>query len=211
MKICEIYTSIQGESSYAGTPCTFIRLTGCNLRCTYCDTRYAYDEGNELSEDAILKQVKDAGVQLVEITGGEPLLQQGVYHLITRLLEDGYLVMIETNGSQDIKDIHRKAIVILDIKTPGSGAHREMNFANMDVLKPNDEVKFVITCQEDYMWAKGIIGQYRLHEKCLILLSPAYGMLEPGHLVQWILADRLPVRLNLQIHRYIFPDKTRGV
>ncbi len=211
MKVCEIYTSIQGESSYAGMPCTFIRMTGCNLRCTYCDTAYAYSEGTNLAEEDILKKVRDAGIQLVEVTGGEPLLQQGVFHLITRLVEEGFAVMLETNGSQDIKDINREAIIILDIKTPGSGMHGEMNFSNMEMLKPNDEVKFVITSREDYVWSKEIIGRYRLNEKCRLLFSPAYGMLDPEDLAKWILGDRLRVRLNLQLHRYIFRGNLRGV
>jgi 7-carboxy-7-deazaguanine synthase len=211
MKVCEIYTSIQGESSYAGMPCTFIRMTGCNLRCAYCDTAYAYFEGTYLAEEDILKKVRDAGVQLVEITGGEPLLQQGVFHLITRIVEEGFAVMLETNGSQDIKDINREAIIILDIKTPGSGMDGEMNFSNMEMLKPNDEVKFVITSREDYVWSKEIIERYRLNEKCRLLFSPAYRILDPEDLAQWILGDRLRVRLNLQLHKYIFHGTRRGV
>lgn len=207
MKVCEIFKSIQGESSYAGIPCLFIRLTGCNLRCTYCDTKYAYFEGEELSEEKILSEVHRAGISLVEITGGEPLLQKEVYHLIKILLDDGYMVLIETNGSMNIKDIDRRAIIILDIKTPGSGMVKEMDFLNLDYIKNTDEIKFVITDRNDYEWTKEIIQQYKLKDRCHILISPAYGILQPEELAKWILDDSLEVRLNLQLHKYIFKSE----
>lgn len=203
MKVCEIFTSIQGESSYSGMPCTFIRLTGCNLRCLYCDTQYAYYEGKEVSEDEIMRKVKDAGIKLVEITGGEPLLQKGVYHLIERLLDEGYKVLIETNGSLCIKEIDRRAVVVLDIKTPGSGMSDKMDFSNLNLLKSIDEIKFVIINRRDYEWSKEIISRHRLMEKCHILLSPAYKILSPEDLAKWMVNDRLGARLNLQLHRYI--------
>ncbi len=204
MKVCEIFKSIQGESSYAGMPCFFIRLTGCNLRCTYCDTKYAYFEGEELSEERILSEVHRAGISLVEITGGEPLLQKEVYHLIKTLLDNNYKLLIETNGSMSIKDIDRRAVVILDIKTPGSGMVREMDFLNLDYIKDTDEIKFVITDRKDYEWTKDIIQQYNLKDRCHILVSPAYGILQPEVLAKWILDDGLELRLNLQLHKYIF-------
>jgi 7-carboxy-7-deazaguanine synthase len=211
MKICEIFTSIQGESSYAGFPCTFIRLTGCNLRCTYCDTTYAYADGTEYSEDEVRGAVTDAGVSLVEITGGEPLLQREVYHLITLLADSGYAVLVETNGSMDIRGIDSRAVVILDMKTPGSGMSGEMDFSNLGSVKQNDEVKFVLTGKDDYVWAKEIMSNYGLQKKCRVLFSPAYGILPPAILAEWICADRLNVRLNLQLHNYIFGPGRKGV
>lgn len=211
MKVCEIFSSIQGESSYAGFPCTFVRLTGCNLRCTYCDTQYAYSEGSELSEEDIISRVSNAGFNLVEITGGEPLLQKEVYPLIKRLIEEGYTVLVETNGSQSIRDIDRRAVVILDIKTPGSGMHEEMDLSNLDNIKNKDEVKFVITGSADYEWSKDIIHKFRLANRSGILLSPAYGILAPKDLAKWMLQDRIKARLNLQIHKYMFDPAKRGV
>ncbi len=211
MKVCEIFTSIQGESSYAGMPCTFIRLTGCNLRCSYCDTTYAYYEGRDLSEDEIVNEVRRSVINLVEITGGEPLLQKKVYHLIKRLLDEGYTVLVETNGSQSIKEIDKRAVVILDIKVPGSGMSKEMDFSNLDSIKSNDEIKFVITNRMDYKWSKEIIDRYRLIDKCHLLLSPAFGILPPADLARWLLEDRLTVRLNLQLHKYIFSPDRKGV
>ena len=211
MKICEIFTSIQGESSYAGLPCTFIRLTGCNLRCTYCDTTYAYAEGSERSKEKIMGVVRDSGVKLVEVTGGEPLLQEDVYPLIESLLDSGYTVLVETNGSMSIREIDRRAVVILDIKTPGSGMSGEMDFSNVAHLKQSDEIKFVLTGRTDYEWAKGIMSRYALGEKCHVLLSPVFGNLSPEQLAGWILEDRLNVRLNLQLHTYIFGPGRKGV
>jgi 7-carboxy-7-deazaguanine synthase len=210
MKICEIFTSIQGESSYAGMLCTFIRMTGCNLRCSYCDTAYAYDEGKELSEDEIMSEVKHAGINLVEITGGEPLLQKEVYHLIERLLDGSYKVLVETNGSINIKEIDRRAVVILDIKTPGSGMSEKMDLSNLDDLKSTDEVKFVITNRTDYEWAKGIIVRYNIPDRCNVLMSPAFGILPPEDLAKWMLEDRLKARLNLQLHKYIYSSGGSG-
>jgi 7-carboxy-7-deazaguanine synthase len=211
MRVCEIFMSIQGESSHTGMPCTFIRMTGCNLRCSYCDTTYAYDEGIEFSEEDIFKKVRNAGIRLVEITGGEPLLQKGIYRLIERLLDDGYKVLIETNGSINIKDVNKRAVVILDIKTPGSGMCEEMDLSNIDYIKNNDEIKFVITDRIDYEWSKNIIQRYNLTNKCFILMSPAYGILPAEDLAKWMLEDRLEARLNLQIHKYIFGPDRKGI
>lgn len=212
MKVCEIFTSIQGESTYVGLPCTFVRLSGCNLRCSYCDTQYAYEEGVELSADEIVNRVAETGVNLVEITGGEPLLQEEVVkRLIERFLDTGYTVLLETNGSINIKGLERRIVIILDIKTPGSGMSHEMDFANFEYLKPSDEVKFVLCDRRDYDWAKKVISDYRLTGKCTVLLSPAYGILKPEDLIQWMLEDRLNVRLNLQIQKYIYGKHTRKV
>lgn len=211
MRVCEIFTSIQGESGYAGIPCTFVRMTGCNLRCSYCDTQFAYTEGRERSEGDILREVSRAGIKLVEITGGEPLLQRDVYPLIEKLAETGCKVLVETNGSLSIKEVDKRAVVILDIKTPGSGMSEKMDLSNLDIVKQTDEVKFVITDGADYEWAKELIYEYNLLEKCRILLSPAYGLLYPEDLARWMIADRLQARLNLQLQKYIFGPERRGV
>jgi len=211
MKVCEIFSSIQGESSFAGLPCTFIRLTGCNLRCSYCDTSYAYYEGQELTADEIIREVQRTGINLVEITGGEPLLQNEAHLLTKRLIDEGYKVLVETNGSQDIKKIDKKAIVILDIKTPNSGMSKEMDFSNLNYIKSSDEIKFVITNREDYEWSKEIIQRYKLMEKCKLLFSPAFGILPPETLAKWIIGDKLKIRFNLQLHKYIFSSEQRGI
>jgi 7-carboxy-7-deazaguanine synthase len=211
MRVCEIFTSIQGESSYAGVPCTLVRMTGCNLRCSYCDTQYAYTEGSELSEEDILREINRAGIRIVEITGGEPLLQREVYPLIEKLAETGHKVLVETNGSVNIKEIDGRAVVILDVKTPGSGMSEKMDLSNLDIVKQTDEVKFVITNGADYEWAKDLIHGYNLPDKCRILLSPAYGLLYPEDLARWMIEDRLQARLNLQLQKYIFGPERRGV
>ncbi len=156
MKVCEIFSSIQGESTYAGVPFTFIRMTGCNLRCSYCDTVYAYEEGTELTEEEIMERIQAIGLKTVEITGGEPLLQKDVPLLARRLLDEGYTVLIETNGSQDIRGVDKRAVMVLDIKTPGSGMADKMRLSNLPLLGPGDEVKFVITDRNDYEWAKNL-------------------------------------------------------
>lgn len=211
MKVCEIFTSIQGESSYAGLPCTFIRMAGCNLRCSYCDTTYAYEENIELSENEILNEVTLIGTNLVTITGGEPLLQEGTFHLVDRLIGEGHKVLIETNGTLSIKDIDSRAIIVLDVKTPGSGMSEDMDGSNFDYIKPSDEVKFVITDRTDYEWSKDIIRKCNLKSRCQMLFSPAFGMLAPELLIKWMLEDRLDVRLNLQMHKYIYGGERRGV
>ena len=212
MKVCEIFTSIQGESTYAGLPCTFVRLTGCNLRCTYCDTQYSYDNGIEMTSIDIIGRVRHAGIKLVEITGGEPLLQREETLLLTgALLDEGYEVLIETNGSRSIQDIDKRAVIILDVKTPGSGMSEEMDFSNFALLKPSDEVKFVICDRADYDWSKKMLTTFSLTEKAKVLFSPALGMIQPSQLAGWIVEDRLAVRLNMQIHKYIFGPDERGV
>ncbi len=211
MKVCEIFTSIQGESSYVGMPCTFIRFTGCNLSCTYCDSEHARKPGVELTEDDIINEISLIGVNLVEITGGEPLLQKGVLHLIDRLANEGNKVLVETNGSMPIRNIDPRATVILDIKTPGSGMFEEMDLTNLEYLKPSDEVKFVLVSKEDYKWARKFIKKHSLDVKCKVLLSPAFGMLEPDALSAWMIEDRISARLNLQVHKYIFGPDKKGV
>ena len=211
MKVCEIFKSIQGESTYAGLPCIFVRLTGCNLRCSYYDTTYAYDEGSEMTTRKIIESVRDCGLNLVEITGGEPLLQPDVLPLISQLLDSGVKVLVETNGSVDIGDVDKRAAIIMDVKTPGSGMSDRLLMANFDLLKRIDEVKFVITDRSDYEWAGELVRQHRLSDKCSVLFSPAYRRLESADLSGWIIDDNLPVRLNLQLHKYIYSPYQRGV
>ncbi|MEW6741069.1 MAG: radical SAM protein [Nitrospirota bacterium] len=211
MKVCEIFASIQGESTYAGLPCVFVRMTGCNLRCVYCDTTYAYEEGIEMSEDEIIERVKSYGIKLVEITGGEPLLQKDVLSLMERLIDNGFTVLLETNGSESIQDVDKRVVIIMDIKTPKSGMFERMDLMNLKYIKPDDEIKFVVIDREDYEWVRNFIRDYGLLDKCKILLSPAYGTLLSEDLSKWIIEDRLPVRLNLQLHKYIYGADKRGV
>jgi 7-carboxy-7-deazaguanine synthase len=211
MKVCEIFASIQGESTYAGLPCIFVRMTGCNLRCTYCDTTYAYDEGSEMTVEEIIDAVRSYGFNLVEITGGEPLLQKDAGILISRLLDADFRVLVETNGSLDIRDIDSRAIVIMDVKTPGSGMSDSLRIENFSLLKKSDELKFVITDKADYDWARAMVRKFSLSEKCTILFSPVSGKLAPSGLSKWIIADRLPVRINLQLHKYMYGPDQRGV
>src|SRR3989338_501646 len=223
LQVTEIFKSIQGESSLAGTPCIFIRLTGCNLRCSYCDTTYAYEGGKSLSVNEVLSKIDGYKCNLVEITGGEPLLQLEVYTLIQALLERDRYVLIETNGSIDIEKIRslkqsqdsgseRVGIkIIMDIKCPDSNMSEKMNLENLNRLDKNDEVKFVINSRGDYEWAKNIIKKYSPDKKCHILISPVYDNLTAEELSEWILNDNLNVRLNLQIHKYIWGESVRGV
>ncbi len=203
LKVSEIFTSIQGESSYSGLLCFFVRLSGCNLKCSYCDTEYARKNGMNLSEEYILEKIKESGISLVEITGGEPLLQESTNTLIKCLLDSGFNVLLETNGSLSIKNVDSRAVIILDIKTPGSRMDSKMLFSNLEILKKNHEVKFVITDKNDYKWAKEIIEHYNLYERCNVLFSPAYGILNPSELVIWMIEDKSPARLNIQLHKYI--------
>ena len=211
MVITEIFTSIQGESTFCGFPCTFIRVTGCNLRCRYCDSTYAFEEGEEWKLDQIMSKVREAGISLVELTGGEPLLQEECYLLMKLLLEVGYTVLLETNGSISLKNVDRKVIKIVDIKCPSSGMSAHMDFSNIDCLYGTDEVKFVIADRGDFDWAREIINRYRLIEKCKVLISPVFSKLEAREVASWILKERLPVRLQLQLHKFIWPELTRGV
>ena len=211
IKINEIYLSVQGESSRSGLPCIFVRLTGCNLRCVWCDTAYAFHEGKTQSIDQTLKDVKSFGINLVEITGGEPLMQEDVYPLMEELLENGYKVMLETGGSLSLEKVPRDVIKILDLKCPGSGEHKKNNLDNLKLLAPHDEVKFVILDRRDYEWSRDLIKKHKINETAPILFSPVYGKLELKEMVKWILEDRLPVRLQTQLHKVIWSKETKGV
>ncbi|MDP2899328.1 MAG: radical SAM protein [bacterium] len=211
LKVNEIFKSIQGESWFAGLPCVFIRLTGCNLRCTYCDTAYAYEEGNELPVEEILERVASYNCPMVEITGGEPLLQEETPRLATALLQKARAVLVETNGTLDIDVLPKGIVRIMDVKCPDSGESGKMLWGNMDRLVKTDEVKFVLQSRRDYEWAKAIVADYQLLRRCMVLFSPAFGVLEPRVLAGWILEDNLSVRLNLQLHKYIWRPEERGV
>ncbi len=211
MKISEIFRSIQGESSFAGLPCVFIRLAGCNLRCRYCDTQHALDGGDTMSLEEIIQQVRTFGVELVEVTGGEPLFQKETPELVAALLERGHKVLVETNGSLDISVLPEGAVRIMDIKCPSSGENHRVLWENVWKLSPEDEVKFVIADRLDYEWAVGIIAEQLAHRNTRILLSTVYGELPPRNLVQWMLEDRIKARFQLQLHKYIWPHESRGV
>jgi 7-carboxy-7-deazaguanine synthase len=209
LKVNEIFKSIQGESTYAGLPCSFVRLTGCNLRCNYCDTVYAFDKGIDMGLEEILSDMELMGCSLVEITGGEPLLQEGTGELVKELLGEGYKVLVETNGSLNIDVLPEGAIRVMDLKCPDSGMSERMDWKNIERLRSTDEVKFVLSSRRDYDWAKGIIDKYALREKAKVLMAVAFGKLEPRPLAYWMLQDGLEVRLQLQLHRYIWPPGTQ--
>jgi len=210
--IHEIYRSIQGESSFAGLPCTFIRLTGCNLRCSWCDTPQAFQGGTRLSREAVLDQALALGTQLVELTGGEPLLQPQSRPLMKDLCEAGKTVLLETSGERDISDIDPRVVRIMDLKAPGSGESARNRWQNLPLLTKNDEVKFVLLDRADYAWAREIILGEKLHEKVReVLLSAVHGKLETKQLVEWTLDDQLPVRVQVQMHKYIWGAEAQGV
>jgi 7-carboxy-7-deazaguanine synthase len=211
LKINEIYYSIQGESTKAGLPCVFVRLTFCNLRCTYCDTEYAFYEGKDLSIADIKEEVRKYNCSLVEITGGEPLFQAESYILMKQLADDGFEVLLETGGSLPINNIDQRVKIIMDLKTPSSGMLKKNMYENINYLKKDDEVKFVIGSREDYLWSKQIIEKYDLNKKNAILFSVVFGKLLPIELVNWILEDKLNVRFQLQMHKFIWKPEERGV
>lgn len=210
LKVNEIFFSIQGESTYAGRPCVFVRLTGCNLRCSYCDTQYAYVEGEHIEMASILERVSRFGCKLVEITGGEPLLQDRTPDLAREFIRNGYTVLVETNGSMDIGRLHPDCVRIVDMKCPSSGMHEKNDLANLQRLTMTDELKFVIGDKEDFEFAKELLGLIR-KPLCTINFSPVFGSISPSELADWILRDRLPVRLNMQIHKIIWEPGRRGV
>ena len=207
----EIFHSIQGESSHMGRPCVFVRLTYCNIRCSYCDTEYAFYEGKEMRVDEILDAVRGFGCELVELTGGEPLFQANVHELMARLCDGGYEVLLETGGSLDIGRVDPRVKRIVDFKCPSSGMTKKNLWENVGQLKQTDEVKFVIGDREDYDWAKGMIQSHRIEGRCPILMSVVFGKLEPIQLAEWVLEDKLNVRFQLQMHKYIWSPETRGV
>lgn len=211
MRVTEIFHSVQGESTFVGRPCVFVRLTGCPLRCTWCDTEYAFFGGSEQSVDDILAKIRSYDCPLVEITGGEPLAQTDSNILLRRLCQEGFTVLLETSGAVDTALIDPSVRIILDVKCPGSGMTDRMHWPNVERLRSQDEVKFVIQDRIDYDWAKSVLDRFRLTERCPVLFSPVFDVLNPRHLTEWILADRLPVRLQLQMHKHIWAPDMRGV
>lgn len=211
LRVNEIFESIQGESTYSGIPCVFVRLTGCNLRCSYCDTTYAYDEGPVMSLSEIITKVNGYGCKNVCITGGEPLLQENVSKLINLLKKNLYRMFVETNGSLNIDILPKGIVRIVDIKCPDSGMDQEMDWKNIGRLKHKDEVKFILSSKRDYEWARGITKKYKIIDRATVLFGIVQGKLKPKTLAGWILKDRLDVRLHLQLHKIIWPHKARGV
>lgn len=217
LRVTEIFHSIQGESTWAGLPCTFVRLTGCPLRCVWCDTAYAFQGGERLSLDEIVAQVEAIGTRLVELTGGEPLVHAGAFELARRLLDRGYTVLVETSGAVDIAPLDARAHKIMDLKCPGSGESERNLWSNLDHLGPGDELKFVLADRADYEWARQVVRARGLDERVrtgalrAILFSPVWDGLDLQDLAAWILEDRLPVRYQIQLHKLIWGAAARGV
>ncbi len=211
LTVNEIFYSIQGESTYAGLPCIFVRLTYCNLRCVWCDTAYAFYEGKEMALEEILEEVTRYPCKLIEVTGGEPLAQAGVLELMRALCDRGYTVLLETSGSISIANVDPRVRIIMDIKCPGSGMEKKNLWENIQHLKPTDEVKFVVANREDFDWAVDVAKKYELEKRCPVLFSPVFGEVQPIDLAQWLLDSRANARLQLQLHKYIWEPETRGV
>lgn len=211
--VTEIFHSIQGESSHAGLPCWFIRLTGCPLRCSWCDTVYGFAGGSPYSIKSVLEKLKSSSTKLVEVTGGEPLAQEASIPLMKTLIEEGYKVLIETGGSEDISKVPKEVSIIMDIKCPGSKMHAKNLWANLDHLKASDEIKFVIASRKDFEWASQLVKERQLHTLCTVLMSPAWGLVSPKDLSAWILDSDMSslVRLNLQLHKFIWGPRAKGV
>ena len=210
IRINEIFFSLQGESSRVGLPTVFVRLTGCPLRCGYCDTAYAFHEGKTRTIDDVLAEVATHGAQFVCVTGGEPLAQKSCFSLLTRLCDAGYSVSLETSGALDVSTVDSRVSRIVDIKTPGSGEVEKNHWANLAHLRQSDELKFVLTSEDDYRWAKGVIADRRLEAICPVLLSPAFTAVEYSELAEWVLRDKLRVRMQVQLHKVIWGER-RGV
>jgi 7-carboxy-7-deazaguanine synthase len=212
LTVNEIFHSIQGESTFAGEPCVFVRLTACDLRCSWCDTVYAFHEGRKMSVDEVVAEVERYACPTVEVTGGEPLLQQDVYALMSRLLQSGKRVLLETGGHRSIEHVPAGVIRIVDVKCPGSGESDKVDWANLHRLSATDQVKFVVKDRQDYEFARQLVVGEQLSERAgCVLFSPVHGVMNPRQLAEWILADRLPVRLQLQAHKYIWSPDARGV
>ena len=211
LTVNEVFFSIQGEGSRAGRPCAFVRLTGCPLRCVWCDTAYAFHEGARRDEEELLAELRRLPSRLLCLTGGEPLAQPAAFPFVTRVLDDGWEVVVETSGHVPLGPLDPRAVAILDVKAPGSGESARMHWENLDRLRAKDEAKFVIDGRADYEWSRGVVLDRRLADRCSVLFSPVHGVLDPGTLGRWILADGLAVRLQVQLHKYLWPDAARGV
>lgn len=212
LRVTEIYRSIQGESTWAGLPCTFVRLARCHIRCVWCDTAYAFKGGDAMPIDAIVERCRELAVPLVELTGGEPLVQKDCPALAQALLDAGFTVLVETSGTLPIADLPAACIKIMDLKCPDSGVCDQNDWSNIDALSPRDEVKFVLASRRDYEWARDIVRRYDLPEKVnAVLFSVAFGRVEPRDVVDWILEDNLNVRFQLQMHKFIWDPTEKGV
>ena len=211
LTVNEVFLSIQGEGTRAGRPCAFVRLTGCPLRCVWCDTAYAFHEGTRRSEDELVAEIARWPTRLVCLTGGEPLAQPAAFPFVGRLLDDGWEVTVETSGHVSVEPLDGRAVVILDVKTPGSGESARMDWSNLERLQPKDEAKFVIDGRGDYEWSRALVRERALFGRCTVLFSPVHGRLDPGTLGRWILDEGLAVRLQVQLHKYLWPGVTRGV
>ena len=212
LRVTEIFRSIQGESTHAGRPCTFVRLTGCPMRCVWCDSEYTFSGGENVSLDDVLNQVRDFGCNLVEVTGGEPLAQKEAFTLIERLCAEGYEVLVETGGFFPTDQVDPRAKIVLDIKCPDSGEEARNHWPNLDRLRPDkDEVKFVISSLEDWKYAQDVIERYHLTTRAKILISPAWDSVDLKHLADWVSASGLDIRMQLQLHKYVWGPEARGV
>jgi 7-carboxy-7-deazaguanine synthase len=212
LTVYEIYQSIQGESTHAGRPCVFVRLAACDLRCSWCDTPYAFTGGRKMAREDVVQRVRAFDCPVVELTGGEPLLQKAAVPLMADLLAAGHLVLLETGGHISIAEVPREVVKIVDVKCPASGEAQRMHWPNLELLAPHDEVKFVIQDRVDYEYARDVVRRHDLARRChAVLFSPVHGVMDPQPLSAWILEDRLPVRLQLQLHKFIWSPETRGV
>ncbi|MBI5522318.1 MAG: radical SAM protein [Desulfarculus sp.] len=211
LMVSELFVSIQGESSFAGWPCAFVRLAGCPLACRWCDSLYARQGGEPLALDQAVAWAAGQGVELVEVTGGEPLAQPASLELISRLCDLGRTVLVETSGALDIAPVDPRARVIMDVKCPSSGMHERLHRPNLEALQPRHEVKFVLAGRADYEYARAMLTEHGLARRCQVLLSTVHGQLAPAQAVEWMLSDRLPARFQLQLHKYIWPGQERGV
>ncbi|HXK09541.1 MAG TPA: radical SAM protein [Vicinamibacteria bacterium] len=211
LTVNEVFFSIQGEGSRAGRPCVFVRLTGCPLRCVWCDTAYAFHEGARRGEEELLAELRLFPSRLLCLTGGEPLAQSAAFPFVSVLLDEGWEVVVETSGHVPIGPLDPRAVAILDVKTPGSGESARMDWSNLERLRAKDEVKFVIDGRADYEWSRGMVADRGLASRCTVLFSPVHGVLDPGTLGRWILDDGLAVRLQVQLHKYLWPGGGRGV
>jgi 7-carboxy-7-deazaguanine synthase len=211
LTVNEVFFSIQGEGTRAGRPCVFLRLTGCPLRCTYCDTAYAFYEGQRRHEDEVMAALEAHPCRLLQLTGGEPLAQPDAFPFVTRLLDAGWEVLVETSGHILLDRLDRRAVAIVDVKTPGSGESHRMEWRNLELLKPTDEVKLVLADRADYEWGRDLVRERQIAARCTVLFSPVHGVLDPGLLARWVLEDGLPVRVQVQLHKYLWPGIERGV
>lgn len=211
LRVIEVYASVQGESRYAGVPCVFVRLAGCNLRCTWCDSTYTFIGGEHRSIDEVVEQASAFGIEVVEVTGGEPLVHQQAIPLMERLVARGHTVLLETSGSRSVEHVPAEVHVIMDLKPPDSGEEGANLLANLDFLKPSDAIKFVIASRRDYEWTRELARAHDLERRFELLLSPAWGQVDPAELVAWMLDDGLKARFNLQLHKVVWDPAAKGV